>query len=114
MTKGSGRPIKLLVAHGHCHAPTCLSFELRNVDTDEVICRQIPTYGTGADDTNVADALSFASAIPPCFWGEEDHGLLPPPVLEPETRLRSIKICNNTFGHRGEMSAWQFYGVFAG
>lgn len=119
MTKGSGRPVKLLVAHGHCHAPTCLSFELQNADTAKVICRQVPEYGTGAggaaagSNGNDDNTLSFASSIPPCFWGDESHGLLPPPVLGPGTRLRSVKVCNNTFGHRGEMSAWQFYGVYA-
>ena len=30
---------------GHCHAPACLSMELYNDDTGELICRHVPTYG---------------------------------------------------------------------
>ena len=37
--------INLIYAGGHCHAPSCISIELFNADTGELICRQTPVYG---------------------------------------------------------------------
>ena len=37
--------IKLVYAGGHCHAPSCISMELYNADTGDLICRQTPVYG---------------------------------------------------------------------
>ena len=44
LVAGSG---KLVAAHFHCHAPTCLSMTLYNNKTGEVICREEPIYGGG-------------------------------------------------------------------
>ena len=36
---------RLMYAAGHCHAPACMSIELWNADTGELICRNVPIYG---------------------------------------------------------------------
>ena len=50
-------------------------------------------------------------AIPPCLWGSEEEGLVPPTFLSFETNLLSIKRNNNTNAHYGDMAMWQMRGV---
>jgi len=97
--------ISLIYAGGHCHAPSCISLELYNADTGQLICRQLPIIGTGGK-FNELDYLH----IPPCLWGEEE-GLLQPPVLSKNTNLLSIKKNNSTYAHYGEMASWQMRGI---
>lgn len=100
-TKG----IELIYAGAHCHAPSCISLELYNGDTGELICRQLPVFG---QSDKIYDEEGYI-AIPPCLWGADD-GLLPPPFLSLDTNLVSIKKNNNTVGHYGEMASWQMRG----
>ena len=37
--------IQLILAAGHCHAPSCISLELFNSDTGQLICKNEPVYG---------------------------------------------------------------------
>ena len=99
-----GRDIQLIYAGGHCHAPSCISIELYNMDTGQLLCRQLPVWGEGKQSQ--FDELSYLSGIPPCLWGS-DPGLEPPITLHWETNLLSIKRNNNTIGHYGEMASWQ-------
>ena len=104
------KPISL---GGHCHAPSCLSMELWNRDTGKIICRNVPTYGTLA--ANATGERRFEEkgylALPPCVWGSASKGMAEPPLLTWDTNLTSIKRCNSTHGHYGEMSLWQGRGV---
>ena len=50
-------------------------------------------------------------AIPPCLWGSEEEGLVPPTFLSFDTNLLSIKRNNNTNAHYGDMAMWQMRGV---
>ena len=50
-------------------------------------------------------------AIPPCLWGTESEGLLPPVYLPYDANLLSIKRNNNTWAHYGDMAMWQMRGV---
>jgi hypothetical protein len=93
--------VHLLYANGHCHAPSCISLELYNADTGQLICRQTPVYGTGEKFSEPG----YLNTIPPCLWGNED-GLQAPPHLYSYTNLLSIKKNNNTLGHYGEMAQW--------
>jgi len=104
---GTGKGIKLIYAGGHCHAPSCLSIELYNLDTGSLLCRQTPVWGTG-----VAEKFDEAGylLIPPCLWGDEE-GLVPPELLTLDTYLLSVKRNNNTYGHYGEMASWQMRGI---
>jgi hypothetical protein len=108
-TKGA----ELRYAGGHCHAPTCISIELFNADTGELLCRQLPVFGgRGASTINGTrfDEPGYI-ALPPCLFGEEDEGLVPPVFLSWDTNLSSVKRSNSTYGHSGEMASWQMRGV---
>jgi len=107
MTSKNG--FALIYAGGHCHAPSCISIELYNADTGELLCRQTPLWGTGS--TNRFDEAGYL-ALPPCLWGSEEEGLVPPSILSLNTNLLSVKRNNNTVGHYGEMASWQMRGVF--
>jgi len=98
--------VKLIRINPHCHAPTCLSMELYNEDTGDLICGVRPIYGTGSELFNEKDYVN----IPPCVWGHS-AGLREPPMLPLDTNLLAIKRCNSTFGHTGEMGHWQMRGV---
>ncbi len=102
-TKG----VQLIYAAPHCHAPSCIAMELYNADTGQLICRVEPTFGQSDEVYHERGFL----ALPPCIWGHESEGLLPPPYLSLDTTLLSIKENNSTLGHTGEMASWQMRGV---
>ena len=54
----------------HCHAPTCISMELYNNVTGELLCRQMPIYG-GTGDLTIGDKFNEPGYIltSPCLWG---------------------------------------------
>ena len=99
--------IKLIYVGAHCHAPSCLSQELYNADTGQLLCRHIPVYGRGTEPFDEKDYL----AIPPCLFGSPDEGLPEPVFLSFDTDLISIKRNNNTYGHYGEMALLQMKGI---
>merc|ERR1712167_503095 len=55
--------VKFLTIHGHCHAPTCIVFELWNADSNELICWQTPIYGTSSTTFDEKGYLT----VPPAF-----------------------------------------------
>lgn len=105
--------VKFLSIHGHCHAPTCITFELFNADTGEKICSQRPMYGSGnaSEDFQEDGYINIA----PCVFGVKEDYLPTPPGgekgLPMSTRLYSKKVCHADYAHHGEMSLWQSYGV---
>ena len=102
--------IELRYAGGHCHAPSCLSIELYNADTMELLCAQLPVYGEGNTHADKFDEKGYV-ALPPCLWGGADEGLAPPVPLKYSTNLLSVKRNNATVGHYGEMASWQMRGI---
>ena len=85
---------------GHCHAPACLSMELYNDDTGELICRHVPTYGTkvaGATGDHRFDEKCLA--LPPCVWGSAAQGLLTRRSCCGR-RAALGERANNTYAHR--------------
>ena len=104
------RPILL---GGHCHAPSCLKMELWNADTGELLCRQLPTYGTLLSNSTGSRRFDEKGylALPPCVWGDPALGLEAPPLLLWNTNLTAVKQCNSTYGHTGEMALWQGRGI---
>ena len=102
---------QLMYMAAHCHTPACMSLELWNDDTGELICRNAPIYGTG---TRAQDENSYVISIPPCLFGSKEEGLLPPPVLSLNSNLTTIKRANNTNGHWGVMALWQMRGAYVG
>jgi len=101
--------MRLVYAGGHCHAPSCVDMTLYRNDTGEVLCYQVPKYGTGKPSDKY-DEPNFLQ-LPPCLWGD-DEGLNPSILLPDGTPLLSIKRNRNTAtGHFGEMASWQMRGV---
>merc|ERR1711907_505142 len=99
--------INLISVSGHCPAPSCISMDLYNADTGELICRQTPEWG---HSDQVFDEKGYL-ALPPCLFGPEEEGLIPPMFLSYDTNLMSVKRNNNTYAHYGEMASWQMRGV---
>jgi len=104
---GKGR---LIAAHFHCHAPTCLSVAMYRNDTGELLCVERPVYGgTGQISEKEFDEPGFILQ-PPCLWGDAAFGLEPPPDVN-GVMLHSVKTANATYGHHGEMAWQQMYYV---
>ena len=99
----AGSGISLAYASCHCHAPSCISCELWNADTSELICRQVPTYGKSmaATASNKYDEIGYI-AVPPCLYGDEDDGLFPPPYLAYDQNLTSIKKVSSIYPRLGK------------
>lgn len=104
----NSKGIKMYAASPHCHAATCLSMDLYNADTGDMICTVKPYLGQG--NVSVPFDEKDYIRIDPCIWGE-DTGLLEAPFFSWDTNLTSIKKCNNTYGHYGEMASWQCRGT---
>jgi len=102
--------IQLIYAGPHCHAPTCISMDLYNADTGQLICHSEPIRGTGDVEHDPYDELGFI-AIPPCLWGDASEGLMEPQLLTLDTTVMSVKRSNSTMPHTGEMALWQMRGV---
>tara|TARA_B100000123_G_scaffold268981_1_gene244388 strand:- start:1921 stop:3999 length:2079 start_codon:yes stop_codon:yes gene_type:complete len=100
--------IKFITAAPHCHAPTCISMELYNADTGQLICGVYPKFGQGRSNVKF-DELDYIR-IDPCIWGMEE-GLMNPDFFTWDTNLTSIKKNNNTYAHYGEMASWQCRGI---
>jgi len=111
--KGTFEPtpsnIKLVAAHFHCHAPTCLSVALYNNATGELICEERPIYGGNGLNNPGFDEPGFITQ-PPCLWGDEAYGLSPPPSMSGVT-LHAVKTANATYGHHGEMAWMQMFYI---
>jgi len=101
--------IELTYAGPHCHAPSCLSMELYNADTGQLLCHVEPIFGKGESNKDY-DEHGFL-ALPPCLWGDENEGLTRPQFLSLDTTLLAIKRNNNTLPHTGEMASWQMRGI---
>ena len=100
----SNRAKRLVAAHFHCHAPTCIEISLFDNSTGKVICTQRPIYGgTNRIDQKRFDEMGYI-AQPPCLWGSGEHGLEPPYLVSGKV-LHAVKRSNATNGHHGEM-AW--------
>jgi len=104
----------LVEGHFHCHAPTCLMFELYmcppgtpicNNTTGRLLCHQEPIYGgKGLVEPKFDEEGYFL--LPPCKWGSAEFGLEPPPDVTGQV-LGMVKTSNATNGHTGEMVAGQ-------
>lgn len=91
-------------AHYHCHAPTCLKMEIFNNETGELLCREEPYHGQGADTTG-GDRFDETGYIGQriCLWGNSTYGLEKPPKVS-GVPLFIRAVTNSTYGHHGEMA----------
>ena len=95
---------KLIYAAAHCHAPSCQSMEIWDLDKKQLICRNDAKIGQGS---SAMDEKGFVVGIPPCLWGSKEEGLHEPPLIHLDSNLTCIKRSNSTNGHWGVMSLWQ-------
>lgn len=104
-------PIKIMVATPHCHAPSCLYEELWNADTNELLCNATTSYGS-PDHGQTHEVFNERGylAIHPCIFGYQP-GLQEPFTLTLETKLRAVKVFNNTYRHLGQMAQWTGFFV---
>ena len=100
--------IQIIYAGPHCHAPSCLSMELYNANTGQLLCRVEPIYGKSEEE--IFDEKNYL-AMPPCLWGDPAEGLTSPVLLPLDAELLSIKRNNSTLAHTGDMALWQMRGV---
>uniref|UniRef100_A0A6T9GTI5 Uncharacterized protein n=1 Tax=Haptolina ericina TaxID=156174 RepID=A0A6T9GTI5_9EUKA len=108
--EAAGGTFEVVYAAAHCHAPSCLSMEWWDTDTNELLCRNAPTFGNGT--AAVHDEKGFVVGIPPCLWGSEAEGLRAPLRIHLASNFSSIKRVNSTWGHWGVMALWQMRGSY--
>ena len=85
-TDGAGAAYHFVAAHYHCHAPTCLSIEMRyGNETGPLICKETPYHGMGHDvvpqrgrDRDRFDEAGYIGQRI-CLWGSPP--LEPPPMV---------------------------------
>lgn len=99
---------QFVLTGGHCHSPACLSNELWHADTNTLLCRMSPKFGSNNDTMNEAGYLW----APPCLWGTPEEGLVPPLNFTLDSNFTLIHRSNNTYAHLGQMGLWQMRGLY--
>merc|ERR1719382_1391453 len=98
-----GDDLHFIAAHYHCHAPTCLSMEIYNNLTGELLCREEPYHGQDNKSDRFDQPGYIAQRV--CLWGEP----LEAPPLVSGVPLFIKATTNSTYGHHGEMALPQMY-----
>jgi len=98
-----GTDLHFIAAHYHCHAPTCLSMEIYNNLTGELLCREEPYHGQHNKSDRFDEPGYIAQRV--CLWGAP----LEAPPLVSGIPLFIKAVTNNTYGHHGEMALPQMY-----
>lgn len=113
----AGNSGKLVAAHFHCHAPTCLRTALYRCPKDvdlcdetngELLCEENAVQRHGEEGERFNEPGFIFQ--PPCLWGSSEVGLEEPVDVKNQT-LFAIKTAEATYGHHGEMAWLQMYYV---
>jgi hypothetical protein len=98
-----GTDFHFVAAHYHCHAPTCISLEIWNNRTGELLCKETPYHGAASAATQ-ADRFDEPGYIAQriCLWGMHPPFEFPPLVSGETLWVKAVT--NNTYGHHGEMA----------
>ena len=98
-----GTDYHFVAAHYHCHAPTCLSLEIWNNRTGELLCKEVPYHGATSAATQ-ADRFDEPGYIAQrvCLWGLHPPFEYPPLVSGEPLWVKAVT--NSTYGHHGEMA----------
>ena len=102
--RGKSRGFKFVYVSGHCHFASCLTMELSNADTGELICHVDGDMGKNRKNISF-DEKDYVK-LNPCLWGE-DKGLMKPKFYPWDTNFTSVKRANATDYFTGEMALWQ-------
>ena len=98
-----GKDYHFVAAHYHCHAPTCLSMEIWNNRTGELLCKEVPYHGgrmLDGDQKRFDEEGYIAQRV--CLWGLHPPFEKPPFVSGEPLWVKSVT--NNSYGHHGEMA----------
>merc|ERR1712166_1560178 len=81
-----GTDVHFVAAHFHCHAPTCISLEIWNNRTGELLCREAPYHGQGDDVGGAGSKYDEQGYIAQriCLWGLHPP-FESPPLVSNET-----------------------------
>jgi len=102
---GCANGCQFITMEGHCHIG-CIGMELWIVDDEanpKLLCNATVSYGAG---DGWMDEMGYIAGANTCLYGKQD-GLPNPVALHPTTKLRSIKISNNTNPYTGDMGLWE-------
>ena len=102
--RGKSRGFKFVYVSGHCHFGSCLTMELSNADTGELICHVDGDMGKNRNDIRF-DEKDYVK-LNPCIWGD-DKGLMKPRFYSWDANFTSVKRSNATDYFTGEMALWQ-------
>ena len=102
--RGKSRGFKFVYVSGHCHYGSCLTMDISNADTGELVCHV--TGDMGQNRKNVRFDEENYVKLNPCIWGE-DKGLMKPRFYSWNTNFTSVKRANATDYFTGEMALWQ-------
>jgi len=102
--RGKSRGFKFVYVSGHCHYGSCLTMDISNADTGELVCHV--TGDMGQNRKNVRFDEENYVKLNPCIWGE-DKGLMKPRIYSWNTNFTSVKRANATDYFTGEMALWQ-------
>ena len=99
-----GTDYHFVAAHYHCHAPTCLSLEIWNNRTGELLCKEVPYHGGAAEMGSDSDRFDEPGYIAQrvCLWGLHPPFEYPPLVSGETLWVKAVT--NSTYGHHGEMA----------
>ena len=102
---GCANGCQFITMEGHCHIG-CLGMEMWIVDDPEkpiLLCNATVGYGKG---DGWMDEMGYIAGANTCLFAN-DPEFRAPIVLHPQTKLRSVKISNNTNSYTGDMGLWE-------
>ena len=102
--RGKSKGFKFVYVSGHCHYGSCLTMDLSNADTGELVCHVSGDMGQNRKNVRF-DEKNYVK-LNPCIWGE-DKGLMKPKFYSWDTNFTSVKRSNATDYFTGEMALWQ-------
>ena len=102
--RGKSKGFKFVYVSGHCHYGSCLTMDLSNADTGELVCHA--TGDMGQNRKNVRFDEKNYVKLNPCIWGE-DRGLMKAKFYSWDTNFTSVKRANATDYFTGDMALWQ-------
>ena len=102
---GCANGCQFITMEGHCHIG-CIGMEMWIVDDPAnpvLLCNASVGYGSG---DGWMDEMGYIAGANTCIFGN-DPEFSKPISLHPLTKLRSIKISNNTNPYTGDMGLWE-------
>jgi hypothetical protein len=106
MMGGCANGCEFITMEGHCHIG-CIGMEMWIMDDPAnpvLLCNATVGYGSGDD---WMDEMGYIAGANTCIFSKNDPNLANPVALHPLTKLKSVKISNNTNSYTGDMGLWE-------